>query len=91
MWCAEICSFHENVNGAFMIFRGFSKEEHDTEGICLNLVGLEDRGALQFSSTVSNAQCMSRGYVNSSGLMCFMLICRNLFFWGGLVECGWVY
>ena len=54
-------------------------EQHDTEGICLNLVGLKDRGASQFTSTVSNAQCMSRGYVNSTGLICFMLLCRILF------------
>ena len=30
--------------------------EHDTKAICLNLVGLEDRGASQFTSSVSNAQ-----------------------------------
>ena len=57
--------------------------EHDTKGICLNLVGLEDRGASQFTSSVSNAQCMN---VKSTGLFCFSLIChfRKLQVWNGI-------
>ena len=47
-----------------MIFRGVCNGARGYVRIFLNLVGLKDRGASQFTSTVSNAQCLSPGCVN---------------------------